>query len=81
MTDTVPVEIRPSGVSLRNINEGTEPASVPIPSPCTSSTSSSDNKNTNIGASDALGEGDEGSQTSGDNADDFQDQPHTYRSL
>ena len=73
MTDTVPVEIRPSRVSLQNINEGTEPASVPIPSPCTSSTSSSDDRNSNINASVALGNGDEGSQTSEDNPNDFQD--------
>jgi len=43
------------------------------PSPCTSSTSSSDDRNVNIDASVVLGDGDEGSQTSGDNADDFQD--------
>ena len=70
MTDTVPPEIRPSRVSLRNINEVTEqPASVPAPSPRTSSTSSSDDRNANIDASVALRDGDEGS--SGDSADDF----------
>ncbi len=78
ITDTVPVEIRPSRVSLRNINgEGTEqPASVPIPSSRTSSTSSSDDRNANIDASVALGDGDEGS--SGDSADDFQDSSAIY---
>jgi len=74
MTDTVPPEIRPSQVSLRNINHVTEqPASVPAPSPRTSSTSSSDDRNVNIDASVAPRDGDEGSQTSGDNAEDFQD--------
>jgi len=78
MTDTVPVEIRPSQVSLQNINgEGTEqPASVPIPSPRTSSTGSSDDRNANIDASVALGDRDEGS--SGDSADDFQDSSAIY---
>jgi len=71
ITDTVPVEIRPSRVSLRNINgEVTEqPASVPIPSSRTSSTSSLDDRNANINASVALRDGDEGS--SGDSADEF----------
>ena len=71
MTDAVPIEIRPSRVSLRNVTEGIEPASALIPSPRTSSTSSSDDRNANIDASVAFGDGDEGSQTSGDNVDDF----------
>ena len=74
MTDPVPPEVRPSRSSLRSSNDGTEqPASVPAPSPRTSSTSSSDDRNVNNDASVAPGDGDEGSQTSGDNTDDFQD--------
>ena len=76
MTDLVPPEVRPSQSSLRSSNDGTEqPASVPAPSPRTSSTSSSDDRNVNNDASVAPGDGDEGSQTSGDNdnVENFQD--------